>query len=251
MDSPSSATEDSTQDGIETIISQESLQSLSQPFSPSPCSSRNSIPSTTLSNRPGTPYPYIIQAGSKNTFVHHNRPKTPVGPPINTRVQTPQYEEPSHNSLDLENIEQHLVQAEADLQQIFTSHTLPSASSNSVTQPSTSSASLAKPSTRLPQQPSTSSTRVTQQPHTHTRKKQKKDDKDTDEMFTEISTRLLDRLEKKGSNELKYGSYGKHVAQQLGILDDDIADDIIQIIDTALYNGKKHQRVKNSSHNNM
>lgn len=253
LDSPSSAAEDS-QDYNESTLSQDSL---SRRFTPSPCSSRDSLSTTSLvTSRPGTPF--YMQAGQKSTSVQHNRPKTPVGPPINTRVAAPRHVEPSQDFLDLEYLEEHLSQAEAELQQILTSHTQPldpsaswtpvthpSASSARLTQPSTSSTPLTQPSTsstRLTQQPSTPSARLTQQPHTHTRKKQKKDDRDNDEMFTEISTRLLDRLEKKGSTELKYASYGKHIAQQLGTLDGDIADDIMQIIDTALYNGKKQQR---------
>lgn len=82
------------------------------------------------------------------------------------------------------------------------------------------------------------------QPHTQTRKSSKKDVDNNDEIFSKISSRLLDRLETKEGTKSKYFNYGQHVAQQLELLDDSIADDVIHIIDNALYEAKRQQRDK-------
>lgn len=89
---------------------------------------------------------------------------------------------------------------------------------------------------------STSSPIKKSQPHTHTRKKQKKDNTTHDEVFSEISTRLLDRLDKKKEGESKFFSFGQYLAQEMDSLDEDLADDLMRAISNALYDAKKTQR---------
>lgn len=84
------------------------------------------------------------------------------------------------------------------------------------------------------------------QPHTHTRKRQTKQTSDgtnQDVVFADISSRLMDRLDKKKTPEpiptSKYYNYGLHIAQELEDLDDQLANDVMHTINTALYEAKK------------
>lgn len=183
------------------------------------------------------PSPRNIQTSRTILDFRKNVPKSrPVLSPTDGQTRS----ESNDLSLDFE-----LDQFQQDLSQTHQSDTSQPLSpvDSLYSQPTVHSRSGVQ-STPVPLTSSAASVIEQTQPHTQTRKRQAKDDSNNDEVFAQISNRLLDRLDNKRESKAKFFNFGQHVVQQLETLDEEIADDVIQIINNALYDAKKKQREK-------